>query len=130
MRLRKVLLVCFVALAVPVGAASLAYGCTALATLTVTSGGANRHSQRHETNEENFAKAHGHRPRGARGGSSASRSRPPIVPFPTLSVKVFDERLQKQTTHLVRRAQQAYRPTAAAMDPHPGFVVPTSAAAT
>lgn len=38
MRLRKILLVTFMALAVPVGAASLAYACTALATLTVTSG--------------------------------------------------------------------------------------------
>jgi len=40
MRLRKVFLVTFVALAVPVGAASLAYACTALATLSVTGGAA------------------------------------------------------------------------------------------
>ena len=40
MRLRKVLFVTFLALAVPVGTASLAYACTALATLTVTSGAA------------------------------------------------------------------------------------------
>lgn len=38
MRLRKIFVVTLLALAVPVGAASLAYGCTALATMTVQSG--------------------------------------------------------------------------------------------
>jgi len=40
MRAHKALFVSFVALAVPVGAASMAYGCTALATLNVSSGSA------------------------------------------------------------------------------------------